>query len=853
MDWPLVGREATLADAFDLIDGGVGVALLGPAGVGKSRLLAELAKRAESEGTSVVRAVATETTGSIPFAPFIELLPTKPTPNLLAMLAEARMSLDTLGGNDTPLIAIDDARHLDTVSLSFIVSVVASRIATVAMTARSGEPIASDLVDLWTNGAIRRIDVGPLDERGCHELVTRVLEGPATERLESELWRLSRGNPLVLHELLEGAVGSSVTRADDAWDLDGSIASSPRLADLVTSRLAAIPDHLRGTLDVVAVGAPMPYPVARHAVAETLPELERRNLVRVIGGTTESTVVPGHPLHGEVLAAHMSASRRRSAHRTLLNAALSEPGQIDPLRVALWQRDAGEMRSVDVALAGAQAALNRHDPGLCEDLIAALDDRDDRVALLLGRALSYQQQFERAEQALAGRWPDNDHLLTELASIRSQNMGFGLESVVEAREILERAAGAVRDPDLRARLSNERAMVSAISGDFEDTMAVTHAVLGDPGTSASSRAAAYVGLTVALSMTGDVDGIGRHHRDALTQADLARDVLPFARDQIEVMYAAAEISAGRLDDALVICDTALDRSGRGNALTPTWLACSCMALIPMGRLTRARSAIGRALDLFERADPFGLHRQALGVAALIQGQMGESTAIGEVELVGLTPRFGAWRFMGAAWAAAADGRPEDGALIAAEGGRLCSAGQHYAWAMFCFHSAARLGRPDVVVDDAAAIDTSRGAAFLEAMQTHIRALVSGDHPGVGKAGDRFAALGANLLAADCHAQASTAMLEVGLDRLAARHALLSMIAERRCEHAWTPAFDARPSLVSDREIEIAVDASAGMTSREIAEKRFISARTVDNHLRSIYRKLDLGGREELSSLLERVP
>ncbi len=53
-------------------------------------------------------------------------------------------------------------------------------------------------------------------------------------------------------------------------------------------------------------------------------------------------------------------------------------------------------------------------------------------------------------------------------------------------------------------------------------------------------------------------------------------------------------------------------------------------------------------------------------------------------------------------------------------------------------------------------------------------------------------------------------------------------------------------MVSDREIEVALDASSGLTSPQIAEKRFISVRTVDNHLRSVYRKLDISGRDELA-------
>jgi len=52
-----------------------------------------------------------------------------------------------------------------------------------------------------------------------------------------------------------------------------------------------------------------------------------------------------------------------------------------------------------------------------------------------------------------------------------------------------------------------------------------------------------------------------------------------------------------------------------------------------------------------------------------------------------------------------------------------------------------------------------------------------------------------------------------------------------------------------REIDIAHLISAGMTNPEIADKLFISVRTVQNHLRSIYRKVQVHNRTSLLSRL----
>ncbi len=57
--------------------------------------------------------------------------------------------------------------------------------------------------------------------------------------------------------------------------------------------------------------------------------------------------------------------------------------------------------------------------------------------------------------------------------------------------------------------------------------------------------------------------------------------------------------------------------------------------------------------------------------------------------------------------------------------------------------------------------------------------------------------------------------------------------------------------VTQREREITEDLINGLKSKEIADKRFISPRTVDTHIYNLYRKCDVKNRIELIRLLER--
>jgi DNA-binding NarL/FixJ family response regulator len=69
-----------------------------------------------------------------------------------------------------------------------------------------------------------------------------------------------------------------------------------------------------------------------------------------------------------------------------------------------------------------------------------------------------------------------------------------------------------------------------------------------------------------------------------------------------------------------------------------------------------------------------------------------------------------------------------------------------------------------------------------------------------------------------------------------------------CPGASPPwlALPATPEVLSTREREVAELAALGLSSRAIADRLFVSVRTVDNHLYRSYSKLGVDSREELA-------
>ena len=79
----------------------------------------------------------------------------------------------------------------------------------------------------------------------------------------------------------------------------------------------------------------------------------------------------------------------------------------------------------------------------------------------------------------------------------------------------------------------------------------------------------------------------------------------------------------------------------------------------------------------------------------------------------------------------------------------------------------------------------------------------------------------------------------------------TMTSEQAIEYALdrstTPepaAPETYPAGLSSREVEVLRLAATGLTNAEVAEKLFVSSRTVDWHMSSIYRKLGLHSRTE---------
>ena len=141
--WPLVGRDSELNELRGALadpDCG-GVALVGGAGFGKTRLAAQAAVVARDLHMTSASLRATKSAAAIPFAAlaplFVELgLPAKLDASLLRSVAEA---IDHHRGEQRMALIVDDAQELDDASIALLDQLVERKDVFVVFTVRMGQ------------------------------------------------------------------------------------------------------------------------------------------------------------------------------------------------------------------------------------------------------------------------------------------------------------------------------------------------------------------------------------------------------------------------------------------------------------------------------------------------------------------------------------------------------------------------------------------------------------------------------------------------------------------------------------------------------------------------------------------
>ncbi|MEX5720124.1 ATP-binding protein [Geodermatophilus maliterrae] len=472
---PLVGRAdelATLLAAVDRARAGRGSAVLvaGDAGVGKSRLLDELAVRAAGRGLRVLTGHCVDLGEvGLPYLPFVDLLRPvaadlgdgaaglfaarataarepdtpdlgSPIPALRPPVDDGRLhlfeavaaALAGLAAHGPLLVLLEDLHWADRSSrdlLRYLLARLADEPVAVVASYRSDDlhrrhPLRPLLAELVRLPGVERLDLGPLPDTAVEELV-RGLAAGVPDRTVDDVVARAEGNAFYAEELLAaGLAGETLPLG---------------LTDVLLARVEQLGPAAQQVLRVAAVAGRR----VRHELVAAVGGLDAAELERALAEAVHSHLLVVSP-----------DGAYRFRHALLREAVLADllPGE----RVRLHAAVAAHLAAVPSAGTAAERAHHlRESNDLAGALVASLEAADEAR-----RVGAPAEQLQHLETALA-LWPavpdaaeragrGQPELLLDTAA--AARRGGELHRAVALLRAAQEVLGPDGDRELRARV-----------------------------------------------------------------------------------------------------------------------------------------------------------------------------------------------------------------------------------------------------------------------------------------------------------------------------------------------------------------------------------------------------------------
>ena len=911
------GRDAELATISTVMaeaesrDRPAGVALVGPAGVGKTTLWRAAIALAREHGFTVLACAPAAMEASLGLSSLADLLRGIPTARIDGLPAPQRNALravlledepddtvtdratsaglrtlfDQLAADHPLCLAIDDVQWIDRSSrraIAFALRRLEGRsvflVATMRDGPRAGQP---SVLDALLDGT-QALRLGALSVGAMHHVLLAALGTTFPHPTLTKITDWSGGNPLLAIELGRSIVeGGGTTVGIGRAPLSG-----PAVQRFLGRRIATLATEERRTLLVVAL--------AEQGSREQVEEAHRRlgwrlsvpdaspGLIEV----TERTLRLAHPLYAEAVLVAASALELRGVRRTL--AAMTQRADIRArhLAEATSGPDEDIARSLDAAAAeargrGAMAeaadlaelAVRRSPPESSRHHARRLLHAD-----LLFHAGDAGSSARVLEDARAAASTDSERVSVLIRLARQ-----GLETR-HARDVVDLCTEAIR---LAGQDANAAAEAHLIWAEVAESLTEgqghvrTALALLDPNAPGRLRVHAMVLGETINSMLGRPVHLGpvdaAVELDRISPPERVADRAQFVRAWLLLM--ADELPRARED--LMDLRRLAHESGDESSL-PQILANAGHLEMRAGNWIEARAIGDEMLQISERSGQrywLGLAHAQSGCVAVLRGEvdvadehLAQAHAIG-VELDDPFIRFTA--AINRTVLALGDERYEDAAAVMAtpdaQAGTPVPDPGMIPWPGLAAEILARVGRISeavVLVDDleARARRTRRRRALAAVMR--IRALIASANGDLER-GETHALESSRMLArmpAPFDHGRSLLVLGTIQRRMRQRRAsdttlvqaeeiferlgAAAWVRQARAERARIGLRPRAPAGLTPTEATVARLSAEGRTNREVAQAAFMSPKTVEANLTRVYQKLGIRTRAELGRRLD---
>lgn len=906
----LLGRDEELARLYwivdELADHGGALVVRGEAGIGKTAMLAVASERAHALGVPVLSANGVESEAQLPFAglhqlllPSLGLLPQLPEPQRHALemafglgshrgvsdvflIGLAALGLISELATETPvLLVVDDAHWLDRSSakvLAFVARRLEMEPAVLLLAVRDGVPNDID------EAGLAELSIGRLDDDAARALLD-VRAADLSEDLKVRVLDAAAGNPLALTELPIVASGLKLepTSGFEAFPL------TARLERAFAARLGDLDADTRALLLAAALDEAEPDRLAAAAARFRGAAIGPDGWAPAVAAGLGTLAFEGfrfrHPLVRSAVEQTASAGERRRAH-----AALAETLADDPDRAAWHAAGAAAGPDEEVAVR-LEAAAERAQLRGAHAVAAAALERSARLTPDLGR------RGLRLHRAGCLAW-ELGHSGESARLFREANqLGLPPFEQAEAAHYLETFEGSLSSADAAVRAFVAVAEQRQAAGDDRGAIDALESVMvrvywGELGEDVRRDASDLVkGLNVPLdeplrlSFLGAIDPVRNGAHVIRQLRTVSAPVIADAVDAFHLGYAGSVVWAHELTRPFLRTSAGLLRADGRLGQLGIVLAHQAWNDVYFGATRAALAAASEAAQLAEESNfflyvPASRLAEAIAIAEREEQDLAEGL-ITEMEAVLLSKGSSPLLTM----VAIARGRAE----LAA--GRFTEAFGHlsrvfdptdvayHRWArgtaLADLVEAAVHGGGDLVLVRAVLAEWRQIAATTGAQHLHVQvayaaALLANESEAealfqlaiaTGPAGFPFFAARAKLaFGAWLRRQRRAAESRVPLRQAAETFDALGQMsravqarrelrasgetARRRTPESWAQ--------LTPQELQVAQLAAEGLSNKEIAERLYLSTRTVGTHLYRLFPKLGITSRAELRDALPAV-
>ena len=826
------------------------VMLRGPSGVGKTTLGAQIANVLRAEGKTIVPVVGLVELIDVPLGALAPVLTSAGHADLESVGDRVQALVRVVGENARKFVlVVDDAPLLDAVSASVLYQLVRVFGVTALLTARDSHHVTGPIARLLHENLIDIVDLEGLSLEHSQTIVQQYLGGALRPESLRSLFEASRGNPLMLRELVFAAARAGGIRVGD-FGVEVSIATLPRhvLATIV-DRVQQLSPAQRRLAQLISIAQPIPRAAIREVELDLLDWLTAEGVAEETDYDSIPSVRLAHPLFADALVADLPRAERaeiiqdaaerltstgehqlRFTATVLLTSTDTPVSEPDLDWAAAYAHAAGD-HAVAASLAErAQTTARRFSPELVlASALSALAD-SERSSAVFESAIGLASSDEQKAIALA-RW--------------GQHVVYRLSRPADA---VARVTAELPTLDARARsvLRPELAKWQLMTG---DATALDDVV--DPGNLDGGLAAVNAGLTAAMMAT--MSGHAEQAFEAISAtrplAEAFRFEAPYAGALLDLSEFLALVASAELGRASEFA--AQRRLDRFADSAGVWSYALAIVRLNEGKLTQAQSLVTLAVEQLRWRDFTGLLGTAIALHATVEAQCGQTDSA-RLQLTEITPEHAGdakvilQRAECEAWLLVAEEKQAEAAVVivaaVAEGIIL----GHFLLSALTLSVVLRIGQARAAREQLKLLTQLSPSPLISRIRDWGEAVAAADVSRLCELAPELASAGMAALAVDGLHDAARFAAAAGNSELERK----ATLAARRLAVDMDHVIDTNGAdELTEREWTIARAAAGRQRSREIGQQLGLSVRTVDNHLARIYRKLGVNGRVELEEVL----